>query len=103
MEDPSALRGPTKYFFEDENVDRLFSMTMTLGAEISAVSEKLDTVINLLLQQNVLTSEALTGFQPDDDQQAARDAARQEFVKTLLMPFQIQADALVDQAAKLKG
>jgi hypothetical protein len=102
MEDASALRGPTKYFFEDENVDRLFSMTMTLGAEISAVSEKLDTVISLLLEQNVLTADAVTGFEPNDAQQAARDAARQEFVKALLLPFQIQADALVDQAAKLK-
>ncbi len=101
--DAFAVAGPTKFFFEDEAVDRLFAMTMTLGAEISSVSEKLDTVLRLLERQQVIDPAAVAAFEPTDEEQAARDAARRNLVSALLAPFRQQADDLVQQAAAKKG
>jgi hypothetical protein len=92
--DPLSLHGPTKIFADDPNVDRLFAMVLALGAEISKVDEKLDTVLRLLDHKGLVTVTEAQNFEPDDDQQAARDAVRKMFIETLLAPFQAAADAL---------
>jgi hypothetical protein len=83
------IRGESAPFFpENPSIDRLFAMMLALATEISAVSDKLDTVIDIL---------GVTGvehFSPDTAQQARRDAARKLFVETLLAPFQAEADRL---------
>ena len=94
-----TVTGPTKYFFEDENVDRLFAMTMTLGAEISALGDKLDTVIRLLEAQNPVSAAAVRDYAPGDEVQAERDAARARFVGNLLAPLALAADQLAAQVA----
>lgn len=101
--DAFAVAGPTAFFFEDETIDRLFAMNLALGAEISAVSEKLDTVLRLLERQQVIDPQAVAMFEPSDAEQAARDAARRTFIGTLLAPFQHQADDLVQRAAAMRA
>ena len=93
-----AVKGETKLFFEDGGTDALLSMMLTLGAEISALSERLDTVVDLLDDRNLLASSDLDAFQPTPEQQTRREAARKILVETLLAPLQQQADALADRA-----
>jgi hypothetical protein len=92
--DPLSMRGPTKVFADDPNVDRLFAMVLALGAEISKVDEKLDTVLRLLDSKGLVAAAEVPNFEPDAEQQAARDAVRRMFIETLLAPFQAAADAL---------
>jgi hypothetical protein len=92
------MKGPTKFFFEDENVDRLFGMVMALGAEISKIDEKLETVLDLLEQHAGVAAGEIAAFQPTPEQQARRDETRKAFVETLLAPFQQAADALQARA-----
>jgi hypothetical protein len=94
------MHGPTKFFFEDENIDRLFAMVTALGAEISKVDEKLDTVLRLLERKQVIEDAEVARFEPTAEEQAARDTARRLFIETLLAPFQLEADALVARAGK---
>ena len=101
--DAFAVAGPTAFFFENEVIDRLFGMNLALAAEISAVSEKLDTVLRLLERQQVLEPTAVAQFEPSEAEQAARDAVRKTFVSTLLAPFQHQADDLGKQAAAMRA
>ncbi len=91
---PTPMHGPTKIFADDPNVDRLFAMILALGAEISKVDEKLDTVLRLLDRKGLVTSAEAQNFEPDAEQQAARDAVRNMFIETLLAPFRAAADAL---------
>ncbi len=98
-----AMKGPTTFFFEDETIDRLLAMVMVLGAEISKVDEKLDTVLRLLEERAALSGAEVAAFEPNAEQQAQRDAVRKAFVETLLAPFQLEADALVARAARAKG
>jgi hypothetical protein len=91
---PIPMHGPTKIFADDPNVDRLFAMVLALGAEISKVDEKLDTVLRLLDRKGLVTVDETQNFEPDAAQQAARDAVRKMFIETLLAPFQAAADEL---------
>jgi hypothetical protein len=91
---PPSMQGPTKIFADDPNVDRLFAMVLALGAEISKVDEKLDTVLRLLDRKGLVTVAEARDFEPDAAQQAARDEVRHMFIETLLAPFQAAADAL---------
>ena len=75
-------------------------MSLALGAELSAVSEKLDTVIHLLERHDAVSAEAVAAFEPDADEQARRDAARHRFVQSLLAPFQHAADELQREAER---
>jgi hypothetical protein len=97
MSDENAapgLRGETKFFFEDKTIDAVLAMVMTLGCEISALSEKLETVIDLLEARGVAGAADVAGFAPSEAQQARRDAARKILIESLLAPFQHDADML---------
>jgi hypothetical protein len=99
MDRDFTVKGAPKFFFPDENVDRLFAMVMGLGAEICAVNEKLDTVVRLLEQQQPVTQDAVAGFEPDDAARAQREAALAALVETMLAPFREAATELARRAA----
>jgi hypothetical protein len=88
------ITGETKLFFDQPGTDMTLAMILALGSEISALSDRLETVIDLL---------GVTGmdeFTPNEAQQARRDAARKMLIETLLAPFQQMADGLAAQASK---
>jgi len=89
-----GLKGETKFFFEDKTIDILLSMMMSLGSEISALSDRLETVIDLLDARGLAALAEIEGFAPSASQQARRDAARKILIETLLAPFQHEADTL---------
>jgi hypothetical protein len=89
-----GLKGETKFFFEQKTIDILLAMMMTLGSEISAVSEKLDTLIDVLEAQGLAGPAAIESFTPSAAQQARRDTVRRIFIETLLAPYQHDADRL---------
>lgn len=88
------MKGPTKFFFDDENVDRVYAMVMALGAEVSKLDEKLETILDLAEQKGVFSRDDYRNHEPSADQQAVRDATRKAFVETLLAPLRLEADAL---------
>lgn len=94
-----VVKGAPKLFFQEDNVDRLFAMVIALGAEIAAMSEKLDTVVRLLEDRQVFTRAAVAGFQPDEVGRLERDAALKALVETLLASFQEAAASLAERAA----
>lgn len=94
-----TVKGAPTFFFEEENVDRLFAMVTGLGAEVSALREKLDTVVRLLEAQQPVSRDSVAGFEPDPAASAQRDLERQLLVRTLLAPFQEAATALAERAA----
>lgn len=94
-----VVKGAPKLFFQEDNVDRLFAMVIALGAELSAMGEKIDTVVRLLEENRVLTRAAVAGFEPDEAGRLERDAALKQLVETLLASFREAADSLAERAA----
>jgi len=93
-------KGETKFFFEPKTIDITLAMILALGTEISALSEKLDTVIDLLATNGSTSLNDVENFVPNPEQQARRDAARKLLVETLLAPFQQEADTLAESASR---
>jgi hypothetical protein len=96
-----SVKGAPKFFFKEENIDRLFAMVMGLGAEVSALGEKLDTVVRLLEHQQPVSRAAIAGFEPDETGRLERAAALTALVETMLAPFQEAANDLAARAAAL--
>ncbi len=99
MSAPDFLKGATPPLLNDGG-DALLSMVIALGAEITALSERLETVIDLLDGETVIAASRVDAFQPTPEQQGRRDAARGVLVERLLAPLQREADALAEQARK---
>ncbi len=79
-----AYHGETVQLCSDPNIDRLFSMVFALAAELTAVSEELDTLKRVVVQHNVITGEQIAGFMPSPEAAAERDRARRNFVTALM-------------------
>ena len=91
-----VLRSETVQLCNDPNIDRLFAMVFTLGAELTAVSEQLDTLRRVILERNLLTPDELASYRPPPEAQAERDAARRSFVATLMASFEQDIKPPVD-------
>jgi hypothetical protein len=82
------LNSQTVQLCGDPNIDRLFAMVLALGAELTAVSEELDTLKRVITEQKLLAPDSLKRYRPSPEAQAERDAARSAFVATLMAPFE---------------
>jgi hypothetical protein len=82
-----ALNSQTVQLCGDPNIDRLFAMVFALGAELTSVSEQLDTLRRVILERNVLTPAELASYRPSPEAQAERDQARRSFIATLMASF----------------
>ncbi len=84
---------PSTAFSSDPNVDRLFSMVFALSAELTAVSEQLDTLRRVVLEHGILGPEALSAYVPSAEVAVERERARRAFVETLMGAFERDAEA----------
>ncbi len=62
-------------------------MVFALGAELTSVSEQLDTLRRVIVERNVLSPDELAAYRPTPEVQAERDKARQSFIATLMASF----------------
>ncbi len=88
-----ALNSQTVQLCGDPNIDRLFAMVLALGAELTAVSEELDTLKRVITEQKLLVPDSLKSYRLSPEAQAERDAARSAFVATLMAPFELAIGA----------
>ncbi len=82
-----VLRSQTVQLCADPNIDRLFAMVFALGAELTSVSEQLDTLRRVILERNLLSPGELAAYRPTPEVQAERDEARRSFIATLMASF----------------
>jgi hypothetical protein len=78
---------PAKPFCDDPQIDRLLSMIVALGTEVSVLSEQLDTLRRILIDRGVLDPSALAAYVPSAAAQAERDLARRGLIASLLSPL----------------
>jgi len=81
-------------FFAAPGVDTLLYMVLAIAAELSSVSEQLDTLRRVVAAKGVLTLQDLDSFVPTSSMAAERAARREEFIATLLASLASEADAL---------
>jgi CDP-diacylglycerol pyrophosphatase len=81
------MTGPTHAFCDDPQIDRLLSMIVALGTEVSVLSEQLDTLRRLLCDRGVLDQATFAAYSPSAEVQAERDRARRGLIASLLSPL----------------
>ncbi|MEW5424911.1 hypothetical protein [Amorphus sp. 3PC139-8] len=82
---PSGLPlKPEQTFFDDQAVDRLLAMVMTMAAELHVTRDRLATLEILLESGTPVTAKALDEFVPSEAQQEKLDAARRAFSSELM-------------------
>jgi hypothetical protein len=94
-------KGARPPFFTDPDTDRLFSLTMALMAEVSALRERLDTHERLGDQEKRVTIASVEAFTADDATAEARAAWRKALIKRAFRVYLDEAEgASLDQGIK---
>ncbi len=74
-------------FFSDPAIDRLVSVVLQLTGEVWVLAERLENLERLADRKGCLTADEIRQYAPDPAEAAARDAARDRYVHTVLGPL----------------
>jgi hypothetical protein len=80
----SSGQGSGQPFCDDPHIDRLLSMIVALGAEVSVLSEQLDTLRRLLIDRGTLDAASIADYAPPAEAQAERERVRRKRIASLL-------------------
>lgn len=78
---PSASRGRRPEFTDDPMLDRLYSVTLALVAELAVTRTRLDTVERLLARREVLDPADIDAFRPGPAEAEARGRLQAEYLE----------------------
>jgi len=81
---PRVPRGARPVYLRDADSERLLSMTLALAAEVSVLSEELDTLREVLRHSGAVDPATLAGFRPDEATTTRRAARRQALLRRML-------------------
>lgn len=79
--EPAAARGRRPEFTDDPMLDRLYSVTLALVAELAVTRTRLDTVERLLARGGALDPAAIDAFRPDPADAEARARLQSEYLE----------------------
>lgn len=97
--DPLALagaksKGKRPYFLEDNDVERLSAIVMTIAQELSVMRERLDTIERLLERKGAITRADIENFEPTKADADERGAWTQEYIARVLRVLQQDREAM---------
>lgn len=97
--DPLALagaksKGKRPYFLENNDVERLSAIVMTIAQELSVMRERLDTVERLLERKGAITRADIENFEPTKTDADERGAWTQEYIARVLRVLQQDREAM---------
>lgn len=87
-------KGRRPAFFDEPAVDRLYSLSLALMAELSATRERLDTVERLLEKGGSLKRQDVEDFAPDRREAIERGEAVRAYVARVMRGFQQEVEAM---------
>lgn len=87
-------KGKRPEYFDDPAVDRLYSLSLALVAEVSTLRERLDTVERLLETRGTLKQDDIEHYVPDLDAGRARAEATRAYIARVMRRFQQDVEAL---------
>jgi signal transduction histidine kinase len=90
----ARAKGGRPAFFDEMAVDRLYSLALSLTAELAATRERLDTVERLLEAQGSISRDAIESFRPDRDAGEERGIAMRAYIARVMRGFQQEVEAM---------
>lgn len=90
----ARAKGRRPAFFDEPAMDRLYSLSLALMAELSATRERLDTVERLLEAGGNLNRQDIEDFVPDRETGEERGAETRAFIARAMRGFQQEVEAM---------
>lgn len=87
-------KGKRPEFFDDQALDRLYSVVFALAAEVSALRERQDTYERLLDAKGMLSREDIETYEPDRAAAEERGLATRAYVSRIMRGFQQAIEAM---------
>lgn len=87
-------KGRRPDYFDDPAIDRLFSLTLALAAEVSVLRERLDTVERLLDANGTLKRQQTENYQPDRQAGEERGLATRAYIARIMRGFSQEVEAM---------
>ncbi len=87
-------KGKRPDYFDDPAIDRLYSLTLALAAEVSVLRERLDTVERLLDGTGVVRRFDIEGYEPDRAAGEERGLATRAYIARIMRGFSQEVEAM---------
>jgi len=89
---PRVAKGKNLVYLDDNSVDNILAMVMTLTQEISVLTDRLDTIENLMAKKGQINIDDINSFEPDNELQEKRSERRKTLLKRVLLPIEKALD-----------
>ena len=90
---PRVAKGKNLVYLDDNSVDNILAMVMTLTQEISVLTDRLDTIENLMAKKGQINIDDINSFEPDNELQEKRSERRKALLKRVLLPIEKALDS----------
>jgi signal transduction histidine kinase len=90
----ARAKGGRPAFFDEMAVDHLYSLALSLTAELAATRERLDSVERLLEAQGSISRDAIENFMPDSEAGEERGIAMRAYIARVMRGFQQEVEAM---------
>lgn len=90
----ARAKGRRPDYFDNPALDRLYSLTLAMAAELSATRERLDTIERLLEAGGAVSREQIENYTPDAASARERGEATRAYVARIMRGFQQEVEAM---------
>ncbi|MCJ1959937.1 MULTISPECIES: hypothetical protein [Novosphingobium] len=90
----ARAKGGRPAFFDEMALDRLYSLTLSLTAELAATRERLDTVERLLELEGSIDRTKIERYEPDRKAGEERGIAMRAYIARVMRGFQQEVEAM---------
>ncbi len=90
----ARAKGRRPEYFDEPAVDRLYSLTLALAAELSATRDRLDTVERLLESSGKIQREDIETYIPDEKAGDERGESTRAYMARIMRGFQQEVEAM---------
>jgi hypothetical protein len=92
-------QGPRPHYFDDPNIDRLWTVTLALLGEVSILRDRLDAHERLSARAGGYGVADVDGFEPDAEEAADRARRREALVRRSLRSLELEMELLASKDA----
>ena len=78
---PRVAKGKNLVYLDDNSVDNILAMVMTLTQEISVLTDRLDTIEHIMAKNGQINLDDIDSFEPDLQLQEKRSKRRKSLTK----------------------
>jgi hypothetical protein len=95
-------KGKRPTYLPDPTSEKILAMVMALAGEVSVMRDRLETMERLSEKSGVFSSEDIENYVPSDEEKAAREERRAEYLRRIFRSVQDGIDGLGKPAEDAK-